>query len=384
MEHEIKRWIDFFQGLIFTHFRQDKAEAVEVLTWLLTGHLFGLYNLNQLADVLEIPKSSLYHHLSGWSLFQWKRLLLVIGCHRALELLEQTLSMSGATQSRRRITVGVDDTVQGRDGKLISYCYSWYSGRFHQVLKGQNILAVTLKVGDVVIPLCVRLVSKQGRANTSKPTLLIEMMSEIAAFFSQHGIAITDYPVTFDSWYGSQPLREALEQIGFQQILVHAKGSYVFTIDDHHHRLSVHKRTIELVENQWGCDCACARAKAKSPTFGKLILLFFASGTTIRCMMVFGKPLRSAEILSIWRQHHGIEQFWRNLKSIIHLSEMNLHRRDGAYASLGVKVLAYLMLTDVSRATGLTLHQITLKMSGNRALLAGVLSHFQPSTTTDA
>ena len=46
---------------------------------------------------------------------------------------------------------------------------------------------------------------------------------------------------------------------------------------------------------------------------------------------------------------------------------MSLHRRDGAYASLGVKVLAYLMLTDVSRATGLTPHQIILKMSGNRA-----------------
>jgi len=43
MEHEIKRWINFFQGLIFTHFRQNKAEAVEVLTWLLTGHLFGLF-----------------------------------------------------------------------------------------------------------------------------------------------------------------------------------------------------------------------------------------------------------------------------------------------------------------------------------------------------
>ena len=28
MEHEIKQWIDFFQGLIFTHFRQNKAEAV--------------------------------------------------------------------------------------------------------------------------------------------------------------------------------------------------------------------------------------------------------------------------------------------------------------------------------------------------------------------
>ncbi len=163
----------------------------------------------------------------------------------------------------------------------------------------------------------MRLVSKQGRANTEKPTLLVEMMNEITAFFSLRGIAITDYPVTFDSWYGSQPLVETLEQIGFRQILVHAKSNYVFTIASHHHKLSVHKRTIEWVDNQWGCDCACARAKAQSPTFGKLILLFFASGTTMRCMMVFGKPLRSAEILSIWRQHHGIEPFWRNLKSII-------------------------------------------------------------------
>jgi len=63
---------------------------------------------------------------------------------------------------------------------------------------------------------------------------------------------------------------------------------------------------------------------------------------------------------------------------------MSLHRRDGAYASLGVKVLAYLMLTDVSRATGLTPHQIILKMSGNRAVLAEILSHFQPSTSTYA
>ncbi len=85
---------------------------------------------------------------------------------------------------------------------------------------------MTLKVGNVVIPLCVRWVSKQGRANTEKPTLLVEMMNEITAFFSLRGIAITDYPVTFDSWYGSQPLVETLEQIGFRQILVHAKSNY--------------------------------------------------------------------------------------------------------------------------------------------------------------
>ena len=75
MPHEITKWIDFFQGLILTRFRQTKTEAIEVLTSLMIGHLFGLYNLNQLSDALEIPKSALYDNLSQWSLFQWKRLL---------------------------------------------------------------------------------------------------------------------------------------------------------------------------------------------------------------------------------------------------------------------------------------------------------------------
>ena len=75
MHTEITKWIDFFQGLILTRFRQTKTEAIEVLTSLGIGHLFGLYNLNQLSQGLEIPKSALYDHLSQWSLFQWKRLL---------------------------------------------------------------------------------------------------------------------------------------------------------------------------------------------------------------------------------------------------------------------------------------------------------------------
>jgi hypothetical protein len=70
----------------------------------------------------------------------------------------------------------------------------------------------------------VRLVPKQGKANTQKPQLLVSMLSEVTEFFSVRGIDITDYPITFDSWYGSQPLREELETLGFSQILIHAKS----------------------------------------------------------------------------------------------------------------------------------------------------------------
>jgi AraC-like DNA-binding protein len=102
---------------------QSKQQAIEILIWLITGHLFGMYNPNQLADALGIEKSGLYVHLSDWSLHQWRRLLLEVGCHQALELIQQTATMSAVAQSRRRITLSVDDTVQQRNGKLIAYCY---------------------------------------------------------------------------------------------------------------------------------------------------------------------------------------------------------------------------------------------------------------------
>jgi hypothetical protein len=273
--------------------------------------------------------------------------------------------------------------VQQRDGKVIAYCYHWYSGRFHKTLAGQNILAVTIKIGNVVIPLVVRLVSKQGRGNTQKPQLLVQMLSEVTNFFSNRGIEITDYPITFDSWYGSQPLREELETLGFSQILVHAKSSYVFTINGQRAKLSAHKATVVLSENAWGCSCPVCRVKAESPTFGKLVLLFFNDCGKVRCMMVFGRPLRGVEILSIWHQHHGIEQFWRHLKSHVQLHQMRLRGRDGAYASLAVKVLSYLLLTHLTLATGLTFHQIVLLLSGQRTLFEETIEHFHHHITTE-
>ncbi|HIB91235.1 TPA: hypothetical protein EYO57_29275 [Candidatus Poribacteria bacterium] len=182
MQQEINRWVDFFQVLILTRFRQTQPQAIETLTSLLIGHLFGLCNLNQLADALCIPKSGLYAHLSKWSLYQWQRLLVVVGCQQVVDTIKQIEQMSASTKSRRRITLSVDDTVEQRHGKVLAYC-SWYSGRFKKTLKGQNLLAVTVRIGEEVVPLCVRLVGKQGRANTQKPQILVEMLREIIAFF---------------------------------------------------------------------------------------------------------------------------------------------------------------------------------------------------------
>ncbi|RKU08199.1 hypothetical protein C6501_16750 [Candidatus Poribacteria bacterium] len=96
----------------------------------------------------------------------------------------------------------------------------------------------------------------------------------------------------------------------------------------------------------------------------------------IRTMMVFGKPLRSAEILRIWSQHHGIEQFWRYLKTDLKLSSISLEKRQGAYASLSIKILSYLLILKVSRSARKTFHQGQLELSGQRHILSDLSEHF--------
>ena len=106
------------------------------------------------------------------------------------------------------------------------------------------------------------------------------------------------------------------------------------------------------------------------------MLLFFQDGGKIRTMMVFGKPLRACEILRIWSQHHGIEQFWRHLKTDLNLSSISLEGRQGAYANLGIKIVSYLLLQQVSRSVRLTFHQTQLQLSGKRQMLSTLSEHF--------
>ncbi len=366
----------FFQSALYANARDMTPELSETLLLLSTGHLFGLYNPNQVADALGVSKNKLYRDLKDMSLYQWKSLLVGITSTLAIEEIRQTASKSASTQSRRCITISVDDTNDSRYAKTLSYCYNWWSTQQNNAINCRNILAITLKVGDVILPLNIRIVSKQGRGNTDKPTCFRTMIEEVLDVFDAEGIDLRKYPITFDSWYGSKDLIETLLELGFTCILIHGKSNYVMEIDDQVGKLSAHKKTIKLLTHQWGCDKPVRRLRAKSPTFGQLVLLFFQAYGKTQTMMVFGRPLRAAEILHIWSQHHGIEQFWRHLKTDLRLSAMSLHQRNGAYGTLGIKILSYLMIQRVSRSTRLTFHQIKLQLSGDRQMLSIISAHF--------
>ena len=296
-DHLIKSTL-FFQDLLCSCFQCIKRQVIETLLLLCVCHLFGLYNPNQVvSDALELPKARLYRDIGALSLYHARCLNLRLGCAMAADFIKNVESKSASTQSRRRMTVSVDDTNLPRDGETLSYCSKWWSKKHKTSIWCQNVLGIALKVGDRVIPLDTRLVSKQGRGNTDKPSLVIAMLTDVLDFFDTQGVDLRKYPITFD------------------------------------------------------------RKK-------------------IRTLLVFGKPLRTCEALRIWSQHHGIEQYWRYLKSSLHVSDMSLESREGAYVSLGIKVMSYLMLLQVSIAERRTFHQIQLQLTGERQMLMEFITHF--------
>ena len=359
MIDKISKATELFQEFFDTNFKRCDQESVEVLLMLAYGHMFDIFTPNQLIQTLGLDKNDVYDAINSWSIYHLRKLFLNAGFSQAKELIAEALTKSPATLSRMRITLSVDDTVIDRMGNLMSLTYSWFSGRHHDIVKGQNIIAITIKIGERVIPLCIRPVGKQGRGNTSKPEIFRDMLHSVLELFQQEGINLNHFPITFDSWYGSDDLVKILKEEGFDQILIHAKSNYVFTIDGKKQKLSLHKKEIQLDDSAWGCKgIPVARKEAESPTFGKVILVFFMDCSKIRCLMVFGRKLRACEAISIWKQHHSIEQFWRRLKYDLQIHRMRLRSRQGVYATVAVKLVAYLVMEKVSSMTRMTFQQV--------------------------
>ena len=167
-------------------------------------------------------------------------------------------------KSRRLPTISVDGTNNPIYGKLLSYCYKWWSKKHNHAIRCRNVLGITIKIRTMIIPLNIRIVSKQGRGNTNKPSLFVAMLKEVLDFFDAEDIDLRKYPITFDSWYGGQKLIQSLSDMGFERILVHGKSNYVMTIDSKRAKLSEHKKRGQLHPKQWGCDKPFYRTQAIS------------------------------------------------------------------------------------------------------------------------
>lgn len=370
----------WFFAIFHQEFRKHNPIAFEVLMVLALANLFGFYNPKQLADYLEVPHQQFYAHLQDWSLYQVKKMLLRFMVKQAAEKLQPVMTKSASTQSRAGMSLSIDNSVMDRFGKLIRCTYSWYSGRYHKVIRGQDLLGIVLTIHHIAIPLHLLFCPKQGRYHTKKADLLIFMLTQLKAEFQREGIDITQLPLTLDSGYVSQELRLRLHRIGFSKIIIAGKGNYVFTIQGEKHDASTWKKELILQDTQWGIDVPSCRVWGYSPTFGSVVLFFFRKTTTRSYyLMNFSESsMRGAEMWHVWKQHHVIEQFWKIMKSIFHIRSMQL-QGDGLYTALLTKVLSYLLALRLQAEgvfSNLTLTQIMRKLRREEELGAFLATHF--------
>ena len=337
---ELKWFFDTHREMI----KNRVSKGHEVLMFLSLALVFKLFNAKELADYLGIPHQFLYKHLKTLSLYQLKKLLLRFMVKQAVAELKTVLEKSASTKSRANIGLHGDNSVIQRWGKVIRLIYRWYSGRAKEVVLGNDLLGIVLTINDRIIPLHLLFVSKQGRANTSKPDLLVKMMKELKALFAEEGIDITQFPLTLDSWFASRQLVEKLAAAGFEKVIIAGKSVYTFNIKRNKRKAKEWKHELQL-SYEWGVDVPCCREIAYSPTFGKVTLFFFEkSKTRVYYLIDFSKkPGRCVEIWRTWQKHHSIEQFWRLLKSVLQLKSIQL-RGDGLYAGLLIKVLTCILL----------------------------------------
>ena len=373
----------WFFALFHQEFRKNNPIAFEVLLVLAVANLFGFSNPKQLADFLEVPHQKFYTELKDWSLYHVKKMLLRFMVKQAAEELKPVMSKSAATRSRAGTSLSIDNSVIDRFGKLIRCAYSWYSGRYHKVIRGQDLLGIVLTIHHMALPVHLLFCPKQGRYHTNKADVLLFMLRQLKAEFHREGIDITQLPLTLDSAYVSQELRGRLHRLGFRTIIIAGKGNYVFTIDGQKRDASTWKKALILQDPKWGIDVPSCRVWGDSPTFGSVLLFFFRKSTTRSYyLMNFSQDsLRGAEIWHIWKQHHVIECFWKLMKSIFHIRSMQL-QGDGLYTALLIKVLAYLLALRL-QAHGvlatLTLTQIMRKMRREEDLRDFLATHFHTS-----
>lgn len=361
---EMHQTIEKVGHMLKAYFRTLKDAHLETLLLISLGMFLNAGNIYQMLQLLGLPKTTTYNRVKNVSVYYWRQLLQHRLYEIAIPLLRERLTKSDASNSRDGLILAVDDTVIARIATELGYVWRWWSGQLKRVAEGQNVIALILVIGDIVLPLDVRIVSKQGKGRKSKPEIYREMLAAAKSRFEAAGIDFNALKTTGDAAYLKGEIAdycrgeatvdtettETTETEPSPTItgIFGGKDSYVFTIDGKRQKAGQWRKDLkDHLKEGWGTDGQPVyRTAAESPTFGSVILLFYIpkGKRAVSYLIIVGRPLRSSEALHAFAFHHRIEEFWKLLKDTLELGDMHLQDREGAYACVGIKLISYLFV----------------------------------------
>jgi hypothetical protein len=375
---ELREAIKQFRAIVLPHLvrKQECREFVEIVMVLLVGSLWGLYNPHRIAQEVGCAPGMFYRALHSLSAIQWRGLLERIMGERALECLQHFELRSEATRSRLQASLAIDDSVVRRLGEALSYVWRWYSGQFKQVVRGQELVGIVLRIGNEAIPLALVWVSKQGSGPTSKPAVLLKEISRLKDYFAAHGIDLTQVGISLDSWWVSQPLIEGLAELGFDKQVLAAKANLQLRNARGAANLGQRKSSAALRPG-WGHTRPAERLCGANPTLGRIVVILFDHPRS----KTFGvicpvRPLRTCEALRLWVNHSAVETFWKRLKHWLGLGRMQLRKRCGSWAELCLRVLAYFFSGLLGAPQNISLAQLTRALRRRATFAELIDEHF--------
>ena len=340
--------------------RHRSAAAREVVVVLVLSLLLGWDTVREVARRLGLSKDQLYDRLKAVTLSDWQKVFSSAFEALAIEQLLEAQGKSAATWSRLEVVLSFDDSVIRKWGKLLGYLGFWWSGQFHRVLRGHDVVLLVLKVGKHVIPVAFWLMSKQGRLS-NRHQRVGRLIEQLASRWKEAGIELSRIPVSCDSGFADQELVETIRKAGFTRVVMGVKG---------HYRLypgRAKKRSLALSQALGRADCSREPGWAlretvgwrsgTSPTFGKVTVLARVMLGKVRRVFAFGVS-RACEILRIWKAHHWIEEVFKRLKDLLHWGSYRLRGKAGAYAGIVIPFLAYFVLLSLQHRTGYTFARV--------------------------
>lgn len=364
---ELSKAMERFGQLLKPYFRKMNSEGLETLLLISMAIFLGAANIYQVIKLFGLPKTMTYDRIKGVSLYHWQQLLQKRLYEIAIPLLKERMQKSSPTHSRDGLILAVDDTVIARIATELGYVWKWWSGQLKRVTEGQNVIAIILVIGDIILPLDVRIVSKQGQGLKSKPEIYAEMLEVAKEKLSQAGIDVSALKTTGDAAYLSEKIAQICQpeqgtdtpsdKANAQSTIITGifggKDNYVFTIDGVRQRAGQWRKDFkEKLQDGWGTDSQPVyRTEACSDKFGSVTLIFYVpkGKKAVSYLIVVGRPLRSCEALHAFSFHHRIEEFWKLLKGTLDLGSMKLQEREGAYACVGIKIIGYLVVNTMKQ-----------------------------------